>query len=143
MKKEKGFTLLEMIIAIAVIAVIVSGMVYYGKGMIEDGKVMNAVSYIVEFRNAMKRYYANHGSYPTKISQLTEYIDMEHLPEGVYIGGYNPNYPNDPCKNSPVLGLGVKNKDIREKFINELNNRGWFCGTSPTKPDRVRIKLAP
>lgn len=143
MRKE-GFTLLEMVIAIAVIAVIVSGMVLYGKGMIEDGKVVNAVSYVVELRSALKRYYSNNGRYPTDIkAQLSDYIDMEHLPSGVSLGGYAPKWGSEPCKGSPILGLSIKDEVLREKFIDEMNKRGWYCGTNPTKPDRVRIKLAP
>ena len=141
--KREGFSLLEMIIAIGVTAIIISGMVYYGKGIVEETKALNSIAFIGELRKAFQRYYMNHGKYPTSVSQVRNYIKL-NPPEGTKIQGYTNNFPfAGPCYHSVVVGYWVFDKDVREKFVEELKKRGWYCTPESGIPEKIRVLLAP
>ncbi len=61
---EKGFTMIEMMIVMVIIAVLVAGGVAFYQGNIEKTKVTKARAQISTMQAALDVYYAESGEYP-------------------------------------------------------------------------------
>lgn len=77
-KPENGFTLMEMIVVLAIIGLLIAGGISYYNGYIENSKVIKAKSQITIMQGAMDSWYAEHGAYPTNTEdQRLAGIDTE------------------------------------------------------------------
>jgi general secretion pathway protein G len=68
---RKGFTILELLIVIAVIAIIVGIALPRFRGMREEGFVAQAKAELRTLQTALESYYTHAGSYPAATSSLT------------------------------------------------------------------------
>lgn len=93
-KGEKGFTLIELIVVIAVLGILATLVVPRVVGVKEEAQntVGNANLKIV--KNALERYYAEHGSYPDPQDQDGDSNDNE-LPDVLQDDGYLDEIPTD------------------------------------------------
>jgi len=65
-KNRKGFTLIELVIVIAILGILALYAVPKYQGLIEEARSAEARAQIGSFRSALAIYYAkNHGMYPT------------------------------------------------------------------------------
>ena len=79
-KGDKGFTLIELIVVIAVLGVLATLIIPKVVGVKSDAetKAMQANEKII--RNALERYYLENGKYPDELEDLEEgYLD--EIPE--------------------------------------------------------------
>ncbi len=67
---EKGFTMIEMMIVMVIIAVLVAGGVAFYQGNIERAKVTKARAQISTMQAALDTYYAENGKYPYEVDKL-------------------------------------------------------------------------
>lgn len=103
-KREKGFTLVEIMIVLALVVMLGS---YAGVkliGMFNKGKQDIARTQIAGFGQALQAYYLSHSYYPTTAQGLQSLISRpsvgkvpENYPEGGYLG--KKELPKDPWGN--------------------------------------------
>lgn len=65
LRSEKGFTMVEMMVVLIIIAVLIAGGVKFYLGYIENSKVTKAKAQISTMQAALDTYFAENGSYPT------------------------------------------------------------------------------
>ena len=64
-KMKRGFTLVELLIVIAVIAILIGIALPSFKGMQDEGNIAKAKAELRTIQTAVESYYINNGSYPT------------------------------------------------------------------------------
>lgn len=64
LRNEKGFTMVEMMVVMIIIAVLIAGGVKFYVGYIENSKVTKAKAQISTMQAALDTYYAENGAYP-------------------------------------------------------------------------------
>jgi general secretion pathway protein G len=64
MRSEKGFTMVEMMVVLIIIAVLIAGGVKFYLGYIENSKVTKAKAQISTMQAALDTYFAENGAYP-------------------------------------------------------------------------------
>jgi general secretion pathway protein G len=64
-RNEKGFTMVEMMVVMIIIAVLIAGGVKFYQGYIENSKVTKAKAQISTMQAALDAYYAENGKYPS------------------------------------------------------------------------------
>ena len=65
LRSEKGFTMVEMMVVLIIIAVLIAGGIKFYLGYIENAKVTKAKAQISTMQAALDTYYAENGIYPT------------------------------------------------------------------------------
>src|SRR5665647_2330712 len=65
LRNEKGFTMVEMMVVLIIIAVLIAGGIKFYLGYIENAKVTKAKAQISTMQAALDTYYAENGLYPT------------------------------------------------------------------------------
>ena len=63
-RNEKGFTMIEMMVVLIIIAVLIAGGIKFYLGYIENAKVTKAKAQISNMQALMDSWYAEKGSYP-------------------------------------------------------------------------------
>lgn len=63
---DKGFTMIEMMVVLIIIAVLIGGGIRFYLGYVERAKVTKARSEITTMQAALDSYYAEKGSYPAE-----------------------------------------------------------------------------
>lgn len=61
---DKGFTMIEMMVVLIIIAVLIAGGIRFYLGYVERAKVTKAKSEITTMQAALDSYYAEKGEYP-------------------------------------------------------------------------------
>jgi general secretion pathway protein G len=64
LRSEKGFTMVEMMVVLIIIAVLIAGGVKFYLGYIENSKVTKAKAQISTMQAALDTYFAENGVYP-------------------------------------------------------------------------------
>lgn len=69
---EEGFTMIEMMIVLVIIAVLIAGGLKFYSGYIENARITKAKAQISNMQAALEAYYTENGSYPNRdqVSQL-------------------------------------------------------------------------
>ncbi len=100
-KDKKGFTLIELVVVIAVLGVLATLVIPKVVGVKRDaeGKADSANERLI--RNALERYYATEGKYPTTSEGLEKLVNEDYLceipeiSEGEYKWEYECSNPSD------------------------------------------------
>jgi type II secretion system protein G len=80
-KGEKGFTLIELIVVIAVLGALATLVIPRVIGVKDRAETATDEANEKIIRNALERYYAEHGEYPDNLSTLEgDYLD--EIPDG-------------------------------------------------------------
>lgn len=108
MSLQKGFTLVEILIAVALVA-IMGGIVTYGaQRYIEGNKKSAAASSLKVMREIIEQYNDDVGEYPQSLSDLVVKPSDEKAAagwNGPYITAKNNRVPEDPWKKPYVYNL--------------------------------------
>ncbi len=102
-KKEAGFSLIEIVVILAVIAIIAAAMVPRISGIMDDAKVSRAQSEVQTIGMAILRFNANTGKWPARNAngednQLISLVSGSPslpVPLPAYAGGGTNNFGND------------------------------------------------
>jgi general secretion pathway protein G len=96
--RKKGFTIIELLIVIAVIAILVGIALPRFRGMREEGLIAQAKGEMRTLQTALESYYIHNGAYPTALSNLTSAtpnVIGAALPADPFNGTNNYGYAND------------------------------------------------
>ena len=74
-RRNPGFTLLEMVIVLGIIAMILGGAIYTMRDIGGSAKLQQVNSDFVTLRNALEMYKLNGGQYPTTQQGLAALVD--------------------------------------------------------------------
>ena len=69
---KRGFTLIEILIAVSIIAILATGAAISIPRMLEDSKIKATQTSVMALRDAVIAYNLSYGKYPTSLSQLTD-----------------------------------------------------------------------
>ena len=75
LRRNAGFTLLEMVIVLGIIAMILGGAIYMLKGIGDSAKLKQVDADFASLANALKAYEMNAGNYPTTQQGLRALVD--------------------------------------------------------------------
>jgi general secretion pathway protein G len=75
LRRNAGFTLLEMVIVLGIIAMILGGAIYMLKGIGDSAKLKQVDADFASLSNALKAYEMNAGSYPTTQQGLRALVE--------------------------------------------------------------------
>jgi general secretion pathway protein G len=99
---EAGFTLIEMMVVIAIIGVLAALVVPRIMGRPDEARITAAKQDIGTINQALKLYRLDIGRYPTTeqgLSALVARTSIEPIPQNWKAGGYLDALPNDPWGN--------------------------------------------
>ncbi len=117
MKKRFGFTLLELLIVIAIIGILVAiGTASYSNAQ-KKSRDARRQGDLKAIQNAMEQYYANHGgNYPSSCGTIGG--DTSYLPGGI---------PKDPKTGASYI-FGTCNAS-QYRYCADLEGDGSFSGS--------------
>ena len=69
-KNKQGFTLVELLIVMAVVAILVAIIIPSFRGMQEEGWITKAEAEVQTLQTAVESYYRHNGSYPENLAAL-------------------------------------------------------------------------
>lgn len=114
MLRKKGFTIIELLIVITVIAILVGIALPRFRGMQDEGNINKAKAELRTLQTAIESYYIhNANTYPTALSSLTSAtpnIIGASLPTDPFNGTSNYGYATDgasPVKYYVIYSVGT------------------------------------
>lgn len=138
MKRNAGFTLVEMIVVIAIIGILATLVVVRYSGQTDQAKVAAAKSQLAQLEGAVISFQSNVGRLPKSLVELVEKPSgVSNWQEGGYLKG--KSVPKDPWGNEyvlkvagrrfEILSLGADGKEGGTDVDTDLSNEG----TEPKK----------
>ncbi|HQP91560.1 MAG TPA: prepilin-type N-terminal cleavage/methylation domain-containing protein [Candidatus Omnitrophota bacterium] len=107
MRREKGFTLLELIIVVIVIGILASVALPRYIRTAEKGRVAEAKSILGSIRDAQIRYAAQWNNFTTVINNLDVSFQTKYF---TYAAAPGPGL--DPLLDSTVVGVATRNTSV-------------------------------
>ncbi len=104
--KQKGFTLLEVMVVIVILGILASMVVPNLMGNKDKADIQKAVSDIVALENALDMYRLDNSIYPTTdqgLEALVQKPTVSPEPRNYRADGYVKRLPQDPWRNDYLL----------------------------------------
>src|SRR5208282_5482058 len=117
-KAQDGFTLIEIMVVIAIIGLLATLVVQSLRGATDKAKRTKAMADIAELKTALDRYYIDNGSYPTTDQGLTALVSSpsqgtQPQTANYEEGGYIRRIPADPWGNPYVYQSDGSNYSLK------------------------------
>lgn len=112
--REKGFTLIEIMIVVVIIGLLAALVAPRLLGRVEEARITTARTQIKQIEQALQMYRIDNGVYPTTeqgLQALIEPPSIEPIPRNYHPQGYMEKIPKDPWGNDYVY-LSPGNTDI-------------------------------
>lgn len=111
MKSQRGFTLVEMIVVIAIIGVLATVVVIRYSGQTDQAKVAAAKAHLSQFESAVISFQSQNGRLPTSMSELVERpANVSSWPDGGYLKA--KGVPHDPWGHEYVYRVNGRRFEI-------------------------------
>lgn len=148
---NKGFTLIEILIVVAIIGILASIVLVNVRGFRAKGQDARRIADIRTIQNGLELYYSSEGKYPTVTVFCADPIDMKFADVGVNVLPKDPTldtcylYGTDttgtPPDQSYVLGA-VLSDEGHQSLKNDIDgppidNFGVDCGLVPPGADTI------
>ncbi len=85
LRKEEGFTMVEMMVVLIIVAVLIAGGIRFYLGYIENSRVTKAKAQITTMQASLDSYYAENGAYPFGATEAI--LTSEMLNAGLVVTG--------------------------------------------------------
>jgi general secretion pathway protein G len=132
-RPRAGFTLVEMIVVIAIIGVLATLLIVRFSGQTDQAKVATAKSQVAQIEGAVIAFQAHVGRLPNSLRELVEKpADAKNWQENGYLKG--KSVPKDPWGNEyiykvsgkrfEIICLGADGKDGGEGVDADLSSEG-------------------
>lgn len=113
---QEGFTLIEIMVVIAIIGLLATLVVQSLRGATDKAKRTKAMADIAELKTALDRYYIDNGSYPTTDQGLNALVTASG--QGAQAanyeeGGYIRRIPADPWGNQYIYQSDGNNYTLK------------------------------
>jgi general secretion pathway protein G len=133
MRMKAGFTLIEMIVVIAIIGILATLVVVRYSGQTDQAKVAAAKSQLAQLEGAVITFHSHVGRLPASLAELVEKpSNATHWQEGGYLKG--KSVPKDPWGNEyvykvngrrfEIISLGADGKEGGSGVDADLSNEG-------------------
>ena len=120
--RRSGFTLLEMVIVLGIIAMIMGGGIYGMKKIADKAKPQQAKADINSFISAISLYKINKSKYPTTQEGLRALVNgkyLDKLPTDPWDREYIYRYPGKIDKSRPeIISIGEDGQEGTDDDIN-------------------------
>jgi len=118
--RRGGFTLLEMVIVLGIIAMILGGAIYSMKHITEAAKVHQAVADLKSFDSALGMYHLNAGCFPTTQQGFKALVEKPTLvPAPVRWAQVLSKVPVDPWNNEYIYRFPGKKRAGEYEIISK------------------------
>ena len=121
-RRRAGFTLLEMVIVLGIIAMIMGGAIFAMRGISSQAKPTQAKADINAFLSALSLYKLNKGHYPATQEGLKALVNSKAMTKinlDPWGRDYIYRYPGTIDKNEPeIISLGEDGQENTEDDIN-------------------------
>ncbi len=127
---QKGFTLIELMIVVAIIAILAAIAIPAYQNYIIRTQVTEGLTLAGSAKSAMEEYYSNHGTWPPSN------VSAGLAPSGSITGKYVTSVDVGAIQNKiKIIYGGQANKAIASDYLvlSPIANGGaisWSCGTS-------------
>lgn len=122
--RRSGFTLLEMVIVLGIIAMIMGGAIFAMRGISGQMKPTQAKADINAYLSALSVYKLNKGRYPSSqegLKVLVESKSMKKLVLDPWGRDYVYRFPGKVDKNEPeIISFG---EDAQENTADDINSQ--------------------
>lgn len=121
-RRRAGFTLLEMVIVLGIIAMIMGGAIFAMRGISAGAKPTQAKTDINSYLSALSMYKLNKGRYPSTQEGLKAIVSptgVKKIVKDPWDRDYLYRYPGKIDKNEPeIISLGEDGQENTEDDIN-------------------------
>src|SRR6059058_3406663 len=144
--RQRGLTLIELIIAVTIIAILVGAAVPIARVQVKREKEHELRHDLWEMRDAIDRYKdaADRGAFQIKVGTEGYPPDLQTLVDGVDVGGKKVRFlrriPNDPMTNSTDWGLRSMQDDPASDSWGGQNVFDVFTKSDGTGLDGTKYK---
>jgi prepilin-type N-terminal cleavage/methylation domain-containing protein len=121
LKKQRGFTLIEILVVVAIIAILALAIIPNYVGFDVDARVVTTKSNLSMIRNRISLYRAKEGSYPETLQDLVEKTYMDAGIEKPYM----KQIPSELILDKSGINT-VRNQTSSKSFT---NTGGWVYVT--------------
>jgi len=129
---DRGFTFIEIMVVVAILAILAALVVPRIMGRTDDAKRTAAKVQIRNIEGALQLYKLDNGVYPTTeqgLKALIEKPSVGVVPKKWKIGGYLPKLPEDPWANPYKYLSPVQKGDYKVEYeITSLGTDGEVGG---------------
>jgi prepilin-type N-terminal cleavage/methylation domain-containing protein len=136
MRRQKGFTLLELAVAIGIIAILSAGIGLLARSYYKESQTTEIMQYIADWKMSVRRYYTIYNSYPNSTTQNnfnTRFLSRTTIDSNINFISYSQSV-SCAGANRPVITIDIGDNDMVSRVSNELNKRGIpICNTNGTR----------
>jgi len=131
MRKNRAFTLLELIIVVAIVGILLAISLAFLSDAKTRGNDTGKIQTMAETRKALQIYAADKGGFPDSITELVNSGDIDTIDPSILYVGLNGN---NVCNTSPcsTYHLAVVLKDINNGVLKTDSDQttGSYDGTT-------------
>lgn len=134
-RNSRGFTLLEMVIVLGIIALILGGAMKFMGGITEGAKIQRVKGDFDAISNALRMYKINNGTYPSQQQGLEALVTkpsgqpvphewtqlMKEVPQDPWGSKYGYFYPGR--KDSSEFEIVSKGKDMQDNTADDKSSQ--------------------